>query len=127
MTMEKKGGSKTSVCQKMMKMLGNVLKLSCLSAARMGRRPTENPPVTQGLTSLTGSAKVAADPPLSQFSGSQIEQVASCVIHEEYCVDKRASEYIRRVREKNLSHSREASMFSSLLPPPPPPPPRVFV
>ena len=141
MAMNNKGKRNKSLCEKSMKMVTNIVKLSSFSIAKVTLGTSEPySPVTKKLVSFSGSVKVSNGPPLPQFSGSQrakepesrsnpisylIEPVegnmsSSYVIREETSVDGKASDYIRRIHAKNRYDSAEASSISPYIMPPPP-------
>ncbi|CAK7322921.1 unnamed protein product [Dovyalis caffra] len=138
--MSSKHRSNNSLCEKSMKMVVNIIKLSSFSIAKMSLGTPSPPVVTKSLVPGTGSVMVVNEPLLSQIPGSQRSQEpqgsskpisfvmqpdegngSSHVIHKENSViDGRASDYIRKVHEKNRNDAREMSKLSPYILPPPP-------
>ncbi|KAA8540889.1 hypothetical protein F0562_024973 [Nyssa sinensis] len=116
--MNKKSRSKRSLCEKSMKIVANIVKLSSFSIAKISLGTAGPPPRTKNLASFD-SDKVVNDPLLPRFPGSR-SQEPQCssksvsyliepiegnefvdVICEEKSIDGRASAYITKVHEKN--------------------------
>ncbi|XVF50228.1 hypothetical protein PTKIN_Ptkin04bG0079300 [Pterospermum kingtungense] len=121
-----------SLCEKSMKMVVNIIKLSSFSIAKMslGTSGTEHPSSpTKSLTPATDSDMVT-DQLLQQSSSKPYSYVVqpeggneSMMVHQE----KRDGDgifaaYIRKVHEKNRSNFHEASKLSPYILPPPPTP-----
>ncbi|KAK2965162.1 hypothetical protein RJ640_005325 [Escallonia rubra] len=125
-----------------MMVVTNMVKLSSLSIAKASLGTPGTPQSTKKLASVTGTGTVARNPSLPQFPRTPRSQepqssskpiyliqpdegnVSSYVIDEEKSVDVKASDFIRKVHEKNRYDSSETSDFSLHLMPPPP---RVFM
>ncbi|KAB2001966.1 hypothetical protein ERO13_D11G031200v2 [Gossypium hirsutum] len=125
-----------SLCEKSMKMVANIIRLSSFSIAKMSLgEPTTA--TTKSPVPTTGSDTFTDEP--SRFSGSHkqtrskpysfmMEPAASdgnesrMVREEKEHSDGRFAEYIRKVHEKNRRNSHEASKHSSYILPPPPTP-----
>lgn len=127
--------SSDSLCERSMKLVTNIIRLSSFSLAKASLgppsgRPKNHPP------SRNGSVNLETEPGLSQFTGSRRSQEAqidsktisylvelgettgsACMIHEEKNVDGMASAYINKVHNKNRRHFHEDSDI--ILPPPP--------
>ncbi|OIT35385.1 hypothetical protein A4A49_20398 [Nicotiana attenuata] len=136
--MNNKSRSNKSLCEKSIKMVTNVIRLSSLSIARMSLGISVQPEAVK--TPVTGPATFVKGSTTAQFPESLrsqeplnikkpiaylIEPVKSDksmhhVIHEKNGVDGRASDYIRKVHEKNRHDSNEAMSFSAFIIPPPP-------
>ncbi|KAK3006898.1 hypothetical protein RJ639_015603 [Escallonia herrerae] len=120
-----------------MMVVTNMVKLSSLSIAKASLGTPGTPQSTKKLSSVTGTATVARNLSVSQFPRaprSQEPQSSSKPIYliqpdegnvswyvkEEKSVDVKASDFIRKVHEKNRYASSETSDFSPYLMPPPP-------
>ncbi|KDP31170.1 hypothetical protein JCGZ_11546 [Jatropha curcas] len=123
-----------SLCEKSMKVVVNIIKLSSFSLAKMSLGETGPSVVTKNLPSVTGSIKDAKEPLLPELPGSRKSQQvrsrskpvsfvmqpdegngSSYVIHEDSIIDGKASDYIRKFHEKNNrfdAHVHETSKFS---------------
>ncbi|KAJ4833167.1 hypothetical protein Tsubulata_051565 [Turnera subulata] len=130
-----------SLCEKSMKMVVNILKLSSFSIAKMSLGTTGHPIGTRNLAPVTGLMVPAANDPFpSPIPGSQRSQEpqsssrplsfvmqpgeekgSSYVIHEQNShIDGKASDYIRKVHAKNRVNVQETSHLSPYILPPPP-------
>ncbi|KAL9337816.1 hypothetical protein Peur_069585 [Populus x canadensis] len=138
--MGSKHGNNNSLCEKSMKMVVNIIKLSSFSIAKMSLGTPSPPVATKSLAHVTGSVVVPKEPLLSQIPGSRRSQEpqgssnpksfvmqpdegngSSHVIHEDNSViNGRASDYIRKVHEKNRNDALETSKLTPYIPPPPP-------
>ncbi|KAK3031754.1 hypothetical protein RJ639_036634 [Escallonia herrerae] len=125
-----------------MMVVTNMVKLSSLSIAKASLGTPGTPQSTKKLASVAGTATVARNSSLPQFPRTPRSQepqssskpiyliqpdegnVSSYIIDEEKSVDVKASDFIRKVHEKNRYDSSETSDFSPHLMPPPP---RVFM
>ena len=130
-----------SLCEKSMKMVVNIIKLSSFSIAKMSLGATGHPTATKNLTTPTDSDMVTGEllqPPFSVSQRSEKLQNSTkpysfvmqpgrgnepLMVHEE----KRDSDgmfaaYIRKVHEKNRSNLHEISKLSPFILPPPPTP-----
>ncbi|XVE54884.1 hypothetical protein DITRI_Ditri03aG0118200 [Diplodiscus trichospermus] len=134
-----------SLCEKSMKMVMNIIKLSSFSIAKMILGETGHPTEPKNLTTETHSDMVTDEVVLPQppFSGSQRSeklQISSkprlfmmqqpgganepLMAHEERSdSDGMFAAYIRKVHEKNRSNLHEALKLSPFILPPPPMPP----
>lgn len=116
--------SNKSICEKSMKMVANIVKLSPLFIAKMSLGTTAVPSTSnRSLSSFSGPVKVSNTPPQEPKSSSRpvisylIEPTEghykssyTIPIHEELTsVDGRASDFIRRVHEKIRYDSGEAA------------------
>ncbi|OAY30957.1 hypothetical protein MANES_14G072000v8 [Manihot esculenta] len=139
--MSRKVRSNDSLCEKSMKMVVSIIKLSSFSIAKMSLGATEPAVVTKKLAPVTGSVMDANGPLLPQIPRShKSQQVRSrskpfsfvmqpdegnssaYTIHEENSViDGMASDYIRKFHEKNSydAHFHEISNLSAYRPTPP--------
>ncbi|CAN0900726.1 hypothetical protein LINGRAHAP2_LOCUS21006 [Linum grandiflorum] len=135
--------SSNSLCEKSMKMVVNIIRLSSFSIAKMSlgtaASGSGSPVVNRNLAPMTNSVVAAKEPLLPQIPGSQRSQEpqtrskhksflmeparkgkgsSSCMVHEESSViDGMAADYIRKVHEKNRN---DASKLAPLILPPPP-------
>ncbi|XVE57055.1 hypothetical protein DITRI_Ditri04bG0061100 [Diplodiscus trichospermus] len=129
-----------SLCEKSMKMVVNIIKLSSFSIAKMSLGATAHSTATKNLAPATDHPDMVTDALLQpQFSGMSEKlqssskpysvvmqpdgENESLMVHEE----KRDSDgifaaYIRKVHEKNRSSLHEASKHSPFILPPPPTP-----
>ncbi|KAK9278255.1 hypothetical protein L1049_027819 [Liquidambar formosana] len=71
MNNKKARNNNKSLCQKSMKMVTNILKLSSFSIAKMSLGSARPPAATKNLASMKGSIMVASEPLLPQFPLSQ--------------------------------------------------------
>ncbi|KAJ6411662.1 hypothetical protein OIU84_008278 [Salix udensis] len=105
--MSSKHRNNNSICEKSMNM---VLSPNALVPVAAGSVPAAKEPL------MTQSSK-----PISFVMQPDEGNGSSRVIHKENSfVDERASDYIRRVHEKNRNDAHEASKHSPHMPPPPP-------
>nr|XP_016503768.1 PREDICTED: uncharacterized protein LOC107821820 [Nicotiana tabacum] len=135
--MSNKSRSNKSLCEKSIKMVTNVIRLSSLSIARMSlgiqvQPETVKTPVTGPATFVKGSTTaqfpeslrsqepVNIKKPIAYLIEPVKNDKSMHVIHEKNSVDGRASDYIRKVHEKNRHESNEAMSFSAFIIPPPP-------
>ncbi|KAJ6888594.1 hypothetical protein NC652_029620 [Populus alba x Populus x berolinensis] len=135
--MSSKNRSNNSLSENSMKVAVNIIKLSSFSIAKMSLGTHSPPVVTKSHIPMTGSVMVANEPLLSQIPGSRRSQGSSKPISfvmqpdegngsthafdkENSVVDERASDYIRKVHEKNHNDARETSELSSYIRLPPP-------
>ncbi|KAK4370862.1 hypothetical protein RND71_010337 [Anisodus tanguticus] len=134
--MKNKSRSNNSLCEKSMKMVTNVIRLSSLSIASMSLGIVTQP--AAGKMPTSGSAAFIKGPSTAQFPESlrsqepmnvkkpiayliePAESGKSLYAINEKSVDGRASDYIRRVHEKNRHDLNEAMRFSAFVIPPPP-------
>ncbi|KAI3464021.1 hypothetical protein Pfo_020684 [Paulownia fortunei] len=144
-SMNRKGKNNKSLCEKSMKMVANFVRLSSFSIDKMSLTtpPPPPPPTAAGKHQVLGSFNIGFnDPPRSVGSlpwrlKSQEPQRSSkaksyllealdegntntFVVSEEESVDGKASEYIRKVHEKNRNNSDETSNLGTYIMPPPP-------
>ncbi|MCD7461714.1 hypothetical protein HAX54_046874 [Datura stramonium] len=130
--MNNKSRSNKSLCERSMKMVTNVIRLSSFSIARMslgmatqpaaGKIPAtliKGSPTAQFPESLRSQEPVNIKKPIAYLIEPD-ESGKSLYAVNEKCVDGRASDYIRRVHEKNRHDSNEAMSFSAFVIPPPP-------
>ncbi|XVF12037.1 hypothetical protein REPUB_Repub08aG0080300 [Reevesia pubescens] len=130
--------SDKTLCEKSMKMVVNIIKLSSFSIAKMSLGETGHPTTaTKNLTPATHSDMVTDELLQPQLRSEKLQSRSkpysfvmqpggeneSLMVHEE----KRDSDgifaaYIRKVHEKNRSNSHEASKLSPYILPPPPTP-----
>ncbi|KAI5569114.1 hypothetical protein BDE02_12G056800 [Populus trichocarpa] len=135
--MSSKNRSNNSLCEKSMKVAVNIIKLSSFSIAKMSLGTHGPPVVTKSHIPMTGSVMVANEPLLSQIPGSRRSQESQgsskpisfvmqpdegngstrAIQKENSVIDGRASDYIRKVHEKNHNDARETSELSSYVPP----------
>ncbi|KAJ4712233.1 Homeobox-leucine zipper protein [Melia azedarach] len=129
-----------SLCQKSMKMVVNIIKLSSFSIANMSLGVAGASAATKNLGPVTDSVMLANEPLLPQFSGSRRSEKpqnsakpvsylmepnrgdeSSYVIHDEKSViDGMASAYIQKVHQKNrIDFSETSNLPPYILPPPP--------
>lgn len=126
-----------SLCEKSIKMVANIIKVSSFSISKMTLGAGRHTAAAGSLEPLVDSAMVDNKPVPSQIDGSRRSQQpqsgskrsfliepgekndssSTYEIHEEMSVDGRASAYIRKVHEKNRNNY-DASKFSPLPPPP---------
>lgn len=136
--MNNKSRSNNSLCEKSMKMVTNVIRLSSFSIARMslgiatqpapvGKVPASYPatfikgsPTAQFPESLRSQEPVNVKKPIAYLIERTEGGKSSLNAINEKSVDGRASDYIRRVHEKNRHDSSEAMSFSAFVIPPPP-------
>ncbi|TMW84931.1 hypothetical protein EJD97_024112 [Solanum chilense] len=132
--MKNKSRSNNSLCEKSMKMVTNVIRLSSFSIARMslgiatepspgGKIPAtfiKDSPTAQFPESLRSQEPVNVKKPLAYLIEPTENGKSSLYAVNDKCVDGRASDYIRRVHEKNRHDSNEAMSFSAFIIPPPP-------
>ncbi|KAJ6760611.1 hypothetical protein OIU79_025449 [Salix purpurea] len=140
--MSSKHRNNNSICEKSMNMVVNIIRLSSFSIATMSLGSPSPPVISKRLVSVAaGSVPAAKEPLMTQIPGSQRSQEShgsskpisfvmqpdegngsSRVIHKDQnsCIDERASDFIRRVHEKNRNDAVEASKHSPHIPPPPP-------
>lgn len=110
-------------------MVTNIVKLSSLSIANRSLETSASPPATRRLGTTVNN------PPRPQFPQSlrsQEPKLISFLIHpaegnealsmirEEETVDGKASDYIRKVHDKNRNVLEETSKVSAYIMPPPP-------
>ncbi|CAN1836222.1 hypothetical protein LINPERHAP1_LOCUS34696 [Linum perenne] len=137
-----KDRSNNSLCEKSMKVVVNIIRLSSFSIAKMSLGTagsgSGSPVLKRNLAPMTNSAVATKEPLLPQIPGSRRSQEpqtrsnhksflmepgkgngsSSCMVHEESSViDGKASDYIRKVHEKNRN---DASKLAPLILPPPP-------
>ncbi|KAJ6676758.1 hypothetical protein OIU85_009981 [Salix viminalis] len=127
--MSSKHRNNNSICEKSMNMVVNIIRLSSFSIATMSLGSPCPPVVSKRLVPVEAGSVAAAKEPLMTQSSKPISFVmqpdegngSSRVIHKENSfIDERASDYIRRVHEKNRNDAHEASKHSPHMPPPPP-------
>ncbi|KAM3307833.1 hypothetical protein P3S67_009577 [Capsicum chacoense] len=131
----KSRSSDDSLCEKSMKMVTNVIRLSSFSIARMslgiatqpapaGKIPAtfiRGSPTAQFPESLRSQETVNVKKPIAYLiDPTESGKSSSLYAVNEKCIDGRASDYIRRVHEKNRHDSNEAMSFSPFVIPPPP-------
>lgn len=139
MAMSSKDRSSKSLCEKSMKMVANIIRLSFFSIARMslgaGGHPAAVGRNLEHVTHVRETVKIDDNNSMpSQSPGSRRSQQpqsssrlsyliepdekddSSHVIREELGVDGRASAYIRRVHEKNRSNYDAAKHSPLILP-----------
>lgn len=103
-----------SLCEKLMKVVANVIRLSAFSIAKRSLGTTgEDPVASRNFQHATETLNMVSTKPLlraqmPQTNSSQTYLVepdgvkgSSYVVEEDMNVDGRASAYIRKVREKN--------------------------
>ncbi|XP_030458013.2 uncharacterized protein LOC115678733 isoform X2 [Syzygium oleosum] len=136
--MNYKKRSSDSLCERSMKMVTNVLRLSSLSIASMSLGTTGRSVSAQS-HSAKDSSMMADEPVVPQFAGSRRSQEpqswskpvsylveledgieSAYVFRDDKNVDGMASDYIERVHKKNQHYCREASEDSPIILPPPP-------
>ncbi|KAK6787702.1 hypothetical protein RDI58_016227 [Solanum bulbocastanum] len=136
--MKNKSRSNNSLCEKSMKMVTNVIRLSSFSIARMslgiatepapGGKITASYPATfikvsptaQFPESLRSQEPVNDKKPIAYLIEPTENGKSSLYAVNDETVDGRASDYIRRVHEKNRHDSSEAMKLSAFIIPPPP-------
>lgn len=138
--MKNKSRSNNSLCEKSMKMVTNVIRLSSFSIARMslgiatqpapepaGKIPSSYPatfikgsPTAQFPESLRSQEPLNIKKPIAYLIEPTESGKSSLYAVNDKSVDGRASDYIRRVHEKNRHDSNEAMSFSAFVIPPPP-------
>ncbi|KAG5230078.1 hypothetical protein OIU78_029825 [Salix suchowensis] len=138
--MSSKHRNNNSICEKSMNMVVNIIRLSSFSIATMSLGSPSPPVVSKRLVPVAGSVAADKEPLMTPIPGSRRSQEShgsskpisfvmqpdegtgsSRVIHKENSfIDERASDFIRRVHEKNRNDALEASKHSPHIPPPPP-------
>jgi hypothetical protein len=114
-----------SLCEKSIKMAANIIKILSFSVAKMtlgasghaaAARSFEQPLLDSAMvdnksvpSQIDGSQRSQQQPEAEEENDSTYEIIE---IHEEMCVDGRASAYIKKVHEKNRNNY-DASKFSS--------------
>ncbi|PON86106.1 hypothetical protein TorRG33x02_181560 [Trema orientale] len=127
--MKDKESSEESLCEKSMKVVANVIRLSAFSIARRSLGITvESPVAHSGNLQTTRSSLMVPSKPLLRAQKPQIMSnqtylvepehetyngSSSYVVKEDMNVDGRASDYIRKVRQKNQKDLSVASETSS--------------
>lgn len=128
--MNSKDRSNKSICEKSMKMVVNIIKLSSFCIAKVSLGVGGHPVAAKNLVPVISSVMV--DMPSQsrrsqelQSSSKQTsyliepsEKDKSIVIREEMSIDGRASAYIRKVHE-NRNHYDASKLSQFILPPPP--------
>ncbi|KAK2663871.1 hypothetical protein Ddye_002445 [Dipteronia dyeriana] len=122
-----------SLCENSMKMMVNIIKLSSFSIAKMsfgsaGSSPaaTKNLQVNGPLLPQSPGSRKSEKPknsskPVSFLMGQTGESESSYVVHGERShIDGKASAYIRKVHQKNLSDLSESSNLPPYTLPPQP-------
>ncbi|KAF8037203.1 hypothetical protein BT93_B0189 [Corymbia citriodora subsp. variegata] len=131
--------SNDSLCERSMKMVTNILRLSSLSIASMSLGTTSRPDLARSHSSAKDSSMMAEELAVWQFPGTRRSQEplsrskpisylveledgteSAHVLRDDMNVDGMASDYIERVHKKNRHYSREASENSPIILPPPP-------
>lgn len=137
--MSNKGKSNNnSLCEKSMKMVTNVIKFSSFSIAKRSLGTYGPPTVAKTYESMKGGIAVSKSPLLPQYPNQRLQEPLNAskpvgyliepvegngflsTICEERTVDGKASDYIRRVHEKNRYDLNEVSNFSAYIEPDPP-------
>lgn len=140
LAMKNKVRSNESLCEKSMKMVTNMVKLSSLSISKVSLGISGPPPATKNLASVTASLMVVDKPPLLQFPGNRRSQEpqsgtkpmgyliapvagngSSSIIREDNSIDGKASDYIEKVRKKIRCASNKTTNHSAYIMPPPTP------
>ncbi|KAG5230071.1 Serine/threonine-protein kinase [Salix suchowensis] len=117
--MSSKHRNNNSICEKSMNMVVNIIRLSSFSIATMSL--DHLPLMTQIPGSRRSQESHGSSKPISFVMQPDEGNGSSRVIHKENSfIDERASDYIRRVHEKNRKDALEASKHSPHIPPPPP-------
>ncbi|CAK9141412.1 unnamed protein product [Ilex paraguariensis] len=120
--MNNKGRRNKSLCEESMLMVTNIVKLSSFSIIKTSRGKAAPQPATKDVASVTSSVKLVD---LGSSRPSYLTELgegdkSSYVVHEENNVDSQASDYIRKVHEKNRNDSNETLSLSPYIIPPPP-------
>lgn len=137
--MSNKGKSNNnSLCEKSIKMVTNMIKLSSFSIAKRSLGTYGPPPVAKSYESMKGGIAVSKNPLLPRYPSQRLQEPLNAskpigyliepgegngslrTICEEQTVDGKASDYIRRVHERNRYDLNEVSNFSTYIEPAPP-------
>ncbi|PIN22651.1 hypothetical protein CDL12_04635 [Handroanthus impetiginosus] len=144
--MNRKGKNNKSLCEKSMEVVINFVKLSSFSIAKMSLRPSspQSPSTVEkhkdsrsfhanfsdslrSVSSLSSNLKLQKSQRSSKAISYLLEPFgegntnsSTFVVNEEESIDGKASEYIRKVHEKNRHNSQETSNIDAYVMPPPP-------
>ncbi|KAL5722431.1 hypothetical protein ACHQM5_005954 [Ranunculus cassubicifolius] len=130
MANKNKRSNQKSLCEKSMKIVVNILKISSLSLATMSLgSPSGNGKLKSEVTEITFVTKNSGQSRLKEPENSlktssyllnpDQEKASSYVIHNEMNVDGKASDYIQRFHAKNRAHSSNLKASFLIIPPPP--------
>ncbi|PWA38918.1 hypothetical protein CTI12_AA577280 [Artemisia annua] len=130
--MNNKSRGNKSICEKWMKLITNIVKVSYISIAKIGFRESE-PPQTMPRTTRNSAPSLPRYPKIlrSQEPIDSSKRVSypinprdtnrssiNIIVDDESSIDGEASDFIKRVREKNFKDASEIT-DQSILPPPP--------
>lgn len=129
--MNNKSRSNKSICEKSMKLMTNIVKVSYISIAKFGlkapgpphqplARATPNP--APSLVRYPRNYLRSNEPTVSYLIHPRdTNRLSKNMIQDDESVDTKAWDYIKKVREKNMKDESEMADVSELILPPPPP------